>query len=60
LRLILCDPKAGELLPFRRSAYLLHPVESRAGEIAKLLEWAKAVVDERAQQGRTAPSTGAS
>ena len=53
LRLILCDPKAGELAGFRQSAHLLHPVESRAGEIAKLLEWARAEMDERAQRGRT-------
>ena len=60
LRIILCDPKAGELAAFRKSAHLLHPVESRPGEIAKLLEWARAEMDERAQRGRTAPSTGVS
>ena len=51
LGLLLCDPKAGELRPFRRSAHLLHPVESRAGEIAKLLQWARNEMDERGYQG---------
>jgi len=53
LRLILCDPKAGELLPFRKSAHLLHPVESRPREIAKLLQWARAEMDARAQRAST-------
>jgi len=49
LRLILCDPKMGELEPFRRSAHLLHPIESRPGEIAKLLQWVRAEMDRRAK-----------
>jgi len=49
LRIILCDPKVGELLPFSRSAHLLHPVESRPREIAKLLQWVRAEMDRRAE-----------
>jgi len=51
LRLILCDPKASELTGFARSAHLLHPVEHRPAEIAKLLAWARAEMDERAHRG---------
>jgi len=54
LRLLLCDPKAGELVAFSRSAHLLHPVESRVGEITKLLAWTRNELDARAQRGRTA------
>ena len=50
LQLLLCDPKLGELLPFQRVAHLVHPVEHRPREIAKLLEWAKAQMDERRAQ----------
>jgi S-DNA-T family DNA segregation ATPase FtsK/SpoIIIE len=47
LRLLLCDPKGGELEPFRHVAHLAQPVVSTSEDIVGVLSWARAQITQR-------------
>ena len=55
LRLLMIDPKRFELREFRRAPHLLHPITSNPAQVARLLAWAGAELDRRADTGRTRP-----
>lgn len=55
LRFLLLDPKGFELTNFRNLPHLLHPIESRPVEIARLLAWVGSELDRRAQTGQSSP-----
>jgi S-DNA-T family DNA segregation ATPase FtsK/SpoIIIE len=47
LHLVLCDPKGGELEPFRHVAHLAQPVVCASPDIAGVLAWARAEITRR-------------
>ncbi len=55
LRMIMLDPKRGELAPFAHVPHLLHPVASAPLEMASLLSWATSELDRRLDTGRRGP-----
>ena len=55
LRLVMLDPKRGELAPFAHVPHLLHPIASAPLEMARLLTWATDELDRRLTSGRRAP-----
>jgi DNA segregation ATPase FtsK/SpoIIIE, S-DNA-T family len=55
LRLVMLDPKRGELAPFQNLPHLLHPIASAPLEMARLLTWATDELDRRLTSGRRAP-----
>lgn len=55
LRLVMLDPKRGELAPFAHVPNLLHPIASAPLEMARLLTWATDELDRRLTSGRRAP-----
>lgn len=55
LRMVMLDPKRGELSPFQRLPHLLHPIASAPLEMARLLGWATAELDRRLETGKRGP-----
>ncbi len=55
LRLLLLDPKRRELQPFANLPHLLNPTVSNPLDCARVLAWAVAELDRRAESGRTRP-----
>jgi S-DNA-T family DNA segregation ATPase FtsK/SpoIIIE len=55
LRMVMLDPKRGELAPFARLPHLLHPVASTPLEMGQLLSWATSELDRRLESGKRGP-----
>ena len=55
LRLIMLDPKRGELAPFAHVPHLAHPIASGALEMGRLLAWATDELDRRLDSGQRGP-----
>ncbi|OQA43737.1 MAG: DNA translocase FtsK [Chloroflexi bacterium ADurb.Bin325] len=55
LRMVLLDPKRGELSAFERLPHLLHPVTSTPIEMGRLLTWATDELDRRLASGKRGP-----
>jgi DNA segregation ATPase FtsK/SpoIIIE-like protein len=55
LRLLLADPKRGELTAFALSRHLLHPVMHDLTEIVKALLWLQETMTQRAAEGTVQP-----
>jgi S-DNA-T family DNA segregation ATPase FtsK/SpoIIIE len=55
LRLVMLDPKRGELRPFANVPHLLHPIASGPLEMTRLLTWATDELDRRLDSGKRGP-----
>lgn len=55
LRLLLLDPKRGELVRFQRVPHLLHPPVSGSVDIARVLTWLEGELNRRAATGAARP-----